>query len=234
MLIPKFTKTALPFLLASSLFWVSCTNSRSITEQLAYSEPKFIDSIMLDNPNSSSITLSVKKKNTAPTPSLASVASGISGFLQEKYASLMGIVPNLITNYSLYSFIDEWYGVRYRFGGNNKNGIDCSAFVQRMYEQVFNMNLVRTAIEQFSECKMVFDKEALKEGDLVFFCTKGNKRISHVGVYLANNYFIHASSTLGVAISSLNETYWHKHLAGYGQVPHAKNYTANTTAKQQF
>lgn len=140
-----------------------------------------------------------------------------SEMLKHKYAGMLGVAPELVSNFSLYSFIEDWYGVRYRMGGSDKSGIDCSAFVQRLYEQVFSANVFRTAMEQFANCRMVFSYDSLSEGDLVFFKTHG-RRISHVGIYLTNNWFVHASSTKGVMISNLCEQYWSRFYAGAGKV----------------
>lgn len=144
-----------------------------------------------------------------------------------KYADAIGVSPKVISNPSLYSFIEEWYGVRYLYGGTDKSGIDCSAFVQQLYQNVFGIDLVRTAFEQFNECTLTHNPDSIAEGDLVFFYTitrsrkskRIRKRISHVGIYLANSYFVHASSSCGVMISSLNEDYWAHKFAGAGQVP---------------
>ena len=86
---------------------------------------------------------------------------------------------------------------------------------------MFCTELVRTARDQFHSCRMIWDIDNLIEGDLVFFRTRG-KRISHVGIYLANNFFVHASSTGGVMISSLTEAYWSKRFAGAGKIPKGK------------
>lgn len=142
----------------------------------------------------------------------------ISDDLLSKYATMMGLMPRAMSNYILYQFIDDWYGVKYTYGGHDKSGIDCSAFVQKLYEDVFCTTLVRTARDQFHSCKMIWNIDNLIEGDLVFFRTHG-KRISHVGIYLANNFFVHASTTGGVMISSLAEAYWSKRFAGAGKIP---------------
>ena len=131
---------------------------------------------------------------------------------------MLGVLPQMITNDLLYSFIDEWYGTHYRLGGTDKRGIDCSAFVQRLYARVFNVNLFRTAAEQFKLCEAIYNKQEIKEGDLVFFSIH-SKRITHVGIYLANDCFVHASSSKGVMISKLTDTYWRKYFAGAGRVP---------------
>jgi murein DD-endopeptidase / murein LD-carboxypeptidase len=138
--------------------------------------------------------------------------------LLDKYANMMGVPDKKVNNYPLYSFIDEWYGVGYRMGGKDKNGIDCSAFVQKLYQEVYGTNVVRTSVEQFNSCVLKNDADDLREGDLVFFRINSH-RITHVGVYLMNNYFVHASLSNGVMISSLNESYWQRSFAGGGEVP---------------
>lgn len=137
--------------------------------------------------------------------------------IQQKYATILGVLPQTIKNFALYNFVEEWYGVRYRLGGDSKKGIDCSAFARRLYENVFCINLVRTAFEQFNMCHFTKSIDSIKEGDLVFFKTRGN-HISHVGIYLMNDFFVHASATRGVMISSLNESYWEKRYVGAGIV----------------
>lgn len=137
--------------------------------------------------------------------------------VKSKYATILGVLPQAIKNLSLYSFVEDWYGVRYRLGGDSKNGIDCSAFVRRLYENVFCVNLLRTAYQQFGMCHFVSKRDSVKEGDLVFFKTHG-RRISHVGIYLMNDYFVHASSSQGVMISNLNDEYWDKRYAGAGAI----------------
>ncbi|HRO43650.1 MAG TPA: NlpC/P60 family protein [Flavipsychrobacter sp.] len=146
------------------------------------------------------------------------IHASVTNSLQVKYASLLRVEPEGIRNYALYNFIEDWYGVRHRTGGNDKSGIDCSGFAQRLYENVYCTNLVRTAFQQFHKCRLVKKREHLKEGDLVFFRTRGKKRITHVGIYLKNNFFVHSSNTRGVMISSLKEDYWSRTYAGAGKV----------------
>lgn len=158
--------------------------------------------------------------NTTFTQTVTSVAKNVSetiGSLQEKYAYMLGVMPCAINNLNLYQFIDDWYGVKYHLGGCNKDGIDCSAFVQKVYENVFGTNLLRTAIEQFASSDFVKKATHLKEGDLVFFRIH-SRHITHVGIYLANNFFIHASRSQGVTISNLNDAYWRKYYAGAGTI----------------
>ncbi len=134
---------------------------------------------------------------------------------------MLGVKPQSLTNVQLYQFIDGWYGTRYRAGGTTKAGIDCSGFVQRLYSDVYHTSVVRTAIEQFGNCRFFKHSSNATEGDLVFFRIN-SKQITHVGVYLANDRFVHASTSGGVMISSLKEDYWHKYFAGCGRMPRGK------------
>lgn len=104
----------------------------------------------------------------------------------------------------LYEKYRKWHGVRYRFGGLSKNGIDCSGFVQIVYKKGLGKELPRTAYQQ-SRLGKIISKNDLKSGDLIFFRTK---RSNHVGIYLENRKFIHASQTRGVTISRLDDSYW--------------------------
>ena len=225
---------------ATTLVLASCTTGKQTTAHNTSRKPRFIDSLTLaGNSNSQVRTATGSNSYTSNTISgsntkLRKYDPATTNVLQAKYADMLSSKPQNITNIALYSFIDEWYGVRYKMGGNDKSGIDCSAFVQRLYENVFGTNLVRTAFEQFNTCAMNCGKEDLKEGDLVFFYSYtyartgrgrhrkmkvSGKRISHVGVYLANDRFVHASTSQGVMISSLKEEYWSQKYAGAGQVP---------------
>ena len=135
--------------------------------------------------------------------------------LQLKYAILLNTeVEQLQDNYLL-KYIDEWYGTRYRYGGTTKSGIDCSAFVQAIYLSAFGMTLPRTARDQYRGCHIVSATE-MKTGDLVFFNTTGG--ISHVGIYLQNNKFIHASTSFGVTISDLFDPYYLGRFLGVGRI----------------
>lgn len=124
--------------------------------------------------------------------------------LQSKYGTLLKMVPGMLTNIKFLEAVDEWYGTRYRFGGTTKSGIDCSAFVREVYKTAFGIDLPRTAREQFKAA--VHAVSDLQQGDLLFFNTRGG--VSHVGVYIGNNKFVHASSSHGVVVSSLDEKYY--------------------------
>ena len=233
-------------LFVSLLSFVSCNTTQKSTAHHSR-QPRFIDDIYMDGHNKNCTTTecidrSVKypeQKTTAkrkiakpvgPNTGKAPVAGGAkpktrsdadkpseNNPLRDKYAGMMGVSNKDIDNYNLYRFIDAWYGVDYRMGGTDKDGIDCSGFVQKLYTEVFGLDLVRTSYEQFSNCEHLRKADEAQEGDLVFFKTRG-RRISHVGVYLMNGYFVHASTTQGIMISSLKEEYWHRHFAGVGRI----------------
>lgn len=109
---------------------------------------------------------------------------------------------------SLFSFVQDWLGTRYRYGGVTKSGIDCSAFTKTLYRLVFNTEIPRTAESQYNQVKKqnaVVSKKDLETGDLVFFRTN-TASTWHVGVYLDSGYFVHSSNKKqGVIISSLDE-----------------------------
>jgi lipoprotein Spr len=102
----------------------------------------------------------------------------------------------------------QWKGTRYHFGGSSHRGIDCSALMQAIFHGSMKMELPRTTSEQLHNGHHIAQNE-LKPGDLVFFKTSRSTR--HVGVYVGNNKFIHASKVKGVTVSSLANNYWQAH-----------------------
>ncbi len=108
----------------------------------------------------------------------------------------------------------SWFGTPYKFGGTSDNAIDCSAFVRTVYSTATEMQLPRTAREQFTVGKIVRNRKDLKFGDMVFFNTRKRVRVSHVGIYLGDNLFAHASSRSGVTVSSLVQDYYNKKFIG--------------------
>jgi NlpC/P60 family protein len=139
--------------------------------------------------------------------------------LQIKYALLMNTEVERIQNISLYQNIDDWYGTPYKLGGTSKNGVDCSAFVQTIFLSAFAVNLPRMAKDQYKVTRRISRTE-LKEGDLLFFNTRGG--VSHVGIYLQNNKFVHASVS-GVMVSDMFEPYYVKHFISAGRVTSMNN-----------
>jgi len=110
----------------------------------------------------------------------------------------------------------DFLGTRYRFGGTSRNGLDCSSFVQQVFDEM-NVSLPRTAREQFERGDVVARGD-MQKGDLVFFQTYASFP-SHVGIYLGNNKMIHASSThRRVVISSLDTPYYRARYLGAKRV----------------
>ena len=145
--------------------------------------------------------------------------------VQLKYAVLMNTeVENLPTS-SLLNAVDEWYGVRYRTGGNTKSGVDCSGFTVAVYAAVYGLALPRVSRDQYRMSRKISTTE-LQEGDLVFFNTNGSG-VSHVGVYLGNNKFIHASVSRGVMVSGLFEPYYIQRFIGAGRIDNKEVVASN-------
>lgn len=113
--------------------------------------------------------------------------------------------PEFLTRQMLLAQAQSWQGVPYRLGGTSREGIDCSAFVGKTFDKYFGQSLPRTTTEQAKLGERV-TKEKLRPGDLVFF--KINKYVQHVGIYIDNGRFLHASSSQGVMISELDNRYW--------------------------
>lgn len=136
--------------------------------------------------------------------------------VQMKYASILDVPANELTNTRLLLDIDYWWGTKYCLGGSTEDCTDCSAFTQNLMREVYAINIPRTAREQYDNSEHI-KKGELQEGDLVFFQTS-RRGISHVGVYVANNKFAHASASSGVTISDLDDTYWKKRYRAAGRV----------------
>lgn len=141
----------------------------------------------------------------APQPSIA-----------DKYAEILGVDPTQIQNGRLYAFIDQWMGTPYKFGGLDHDGIDCSGLAYLLEQQVYGINIPRTTGEQVQVIKRRYEDQ-LQEGDLVFFDYDG-KKFSHVGIYLQNGYYVHASSSRGVMITKLHDPYTYKYFSRCGSV----------------
>lgn len=128
--------------------------------------------------------------------------------IQKKYAALLHVEQSDIKNIKLYTFIDDWTGTPYKYGGLSKSGVDCSGFCNVLYKEVYNKQLPRGTKDIAKQLNKV-KQSKLQEGDLVLFDIEGKKN-AHVGVYLQNNKFVHASTSKGVIVSSLENPYYKK------------------------
>lgn len=113
----------------------------------------------------------------------------------------------------------RWLGVPYRYGGNDRGGIDCSGLVCAVFVRALEIKLPRSSREQAGWCRSI-RRSDLRPGDLVFFTSRagGNGNISHVAIYIGNNSIIHSTSSRGVIISDLDENYWRTHFKCCGRV----------------
>lgn len=153
-------------------------------------------------------------------PSLTLPNASAERKLMAKYAAFMKISSDSLSNVVLYAFIDKWLKTPYKYGGIDEKGIDCSAFIQRLLGDVYNIQVPRTSAQQFftKNVEAFHDKTYFSEGDLVFFCTIPGNPISHVGMYLKNRYFINASTSSGVSLANLDDPYWKKRFVAAGRV----------------
>jgi cell wall-associated NlpC family hydrolase len=118
-----------------------------------------------------------------------------------------------VSKSEIMNIIMDWLGTPYRFGGVTEKAIDCSAWVRTVFYQADSIVLPRTAREQFTVGRAI-KRDKLEFGDLVFFHTYSRRYASHVGIYLGDDLFAHASSVAGVTVSSLNSTYYNNRFIG--------------------
>lgn len=208
--------------MALGLLFASCSSLKKVFQPkenqpaAATKQPKFIEGIEI-KPAQEKSTGKTSAQNFS-IKNTAAFSSPLENYSlnQFKYAIKLDVPVEILQNKFLYDFIEEWWGTRYRLGGTTTKGIDCSAFVQTLLLSVFSFQLPRTTREQYKTVQQI-SESLLKEGDLVFFSTV-RKGVSHVGVYLHNNKFVHASTSGGVMISDLSETYWSNRYLGAGRV----------------
>lgn len=112
-------------------------------------------------------------------------------------------------NMPLFAEVSSWLGVKYKYAGLNRKGVDCSGFTHLVYRKVYKKDISRSSADQAKDVHNL-SKGKLKTGDLVFFATnsKNKKKINHVGIYLKDGRFIHASTSRGVIVSNLDEGYY--------------------------
>jgi cell wall-associated NlpC family hydrolase len=222
-------------LIAVIILFTSCTSLKPVIGKQAdaqtsqrVNEPRFIENI---STHPSNHAVNIEPFNKYPVDKKIVTKSGntieVMNPLQFKYAILMDVAVEEFKNSNtrLFDFIEDWYGTPYRFGGSSKDGIDCSAFAGNLIATVFGVGLPRMAKDQYKVCRRV-SKTEMEEGDLVFFHTT-RKGISHVGVYLGNNKFVHASLNYGVTISDLGDGYYARKLVAAGRVKQTNTVAAS-------
>ena len=216
---------------------LSFTSEKQVASVAApNSQTKFIDDITVtpaatsDKKESGPMkTFSATNSKMAETPVMTQEAGNLSGIIskssnviehaspvQLKYAVLLNTEVESLPDKNLLENVDKWYGVRYRTGGNGSSGIDCSGFTVAVYAAVYGISLPRVSKEQYRISRKISTTELI-EGDLLFFNTRGSG-VSHVGVYLGNNKFIHATVSRGVMVNDIFETYYIKRFMGAGRI----------------
>lgn len=149
---------------------------------------------------------SVSKPKTSPTKSV-SKSENLRKLDSKFDGKLSGSMKSILKD------AENYLGTPYKFGGNTSSGLDCSGLTTKVFEEN-GLKLPRRSADQANTGKNIDLKEA-KPGDLIFFATAGGTKVSHVGIVhtIENDgevKFIHASTSKGVIISSLNEKYWNK------------------------
>ncbi|HLC83336.1 MAG TPA: NlpC/P60 family protein [Bacteroidia bacterium] len=134
----------------------------------------------------------------------------------EQFYAAHQLAPDSACSPYLYYQVYDWLGTKYKYAGRSKKGIDCSGFVSTMYKNTYCINLMGGSRDIWPTVKPI-EKDDLIEGDILFFKIKKGQ-ISHVGVYLGNNKFAHASVHSGVIISDLNEEYYKKYFFKGGRI----------------
>ena len=187
-------------LVVSALLFTSCDAVRKFLAQDLEEEDYSVGELYVDE--------YVSEVPYRPEPSKEAVASG--------RVNALGIERDPGDNEALYSAIEGWIGTPYRYGGTTKDGVDCSAFVGHVVKDVYNIRLHRVAndIQQDAD---IIAMDDLQEGDVVFF-TNSKGRVSHVGIYLKNGLFAHSSTSRGVIVSRLDDSYWSKHFYAGGRL----------------
>lgn len=133
-----------------------------------------------------------------------------------EYSNMLGYNIEYINNPRLFEMVGEWMGVPYKYSGSSKKGIDCSGLVCTVFRDCYDRVITGSANDIYNTVEPV-KKSELREGDLVFFKIRKN-RISHVGIYLGQDRFVHASLKKGVIVSYLNDPYYTKYFYKGGRL----------------
>ena len=176
-----------------------------------------------------SVLAAQAQTKTVPTQ-VTEKAEEQESLAKDYLSQIMGVAMSATSNLKLFNFVYDWIGTPYRLGGGSKKGIDCSGFTKQLYSQVFNLDIKRSSRDIFSMVSPI-RKDELKEGDLVFFKIR-SRSISHIGIYLGNDRFAHASSK-GVAVSSLDDAYYSRYFYKGGRVLDAFKNELGFTASQE-
>ena len=147
----------------------------------------------------------------------AAPAAEAEGEFYRTYSQKLGYTLGGYEDPVLIREVTTWLGTPHRYAGTTREGADCSGFVMEVFRTVYQVSLPRSSAEMARAARTV-SSARIQEGDLLFFHTSGGRKVSHVGIYLSNNKFIHASSSRGVIISDLSEPYYRRTFSHAGRV----------------
>jgi cell wall-associated NlpC family hydrolase len=186
-----------------SLFFTSCTYLR---ETPSYREEQ----------SRTGRQASTQPTETSPTRLAPAYTGNADKQFYESKSHTLGYSLNGNENPLLLDEIVSWLGVPYKYGGTTTFGVDCSGLALNIYRKVYNIDLERVTMNMAQRTRKI-NRRNLKEGDLIFFKIN-NRKVSHVGIYISNNKFVHASTSRGVIISDIEEEYYRKRFAFGGRV----------------
>lgn len=191
-------------LLAAGMTFTSCESLRGFMARDLEDEDFIIGQLYADE--------YVKETPVIATPVQAKTQRSTGGDCN----NALGLKCDKSDNAKLYETVNSWLGVPYKYGGTDRSGIDCSAFVGTVYREVYGINLHRSSNDMLRDVRLI-GRSQLKEGDLLFF-TNSKGKVSHVGIYLKDNLFAHSSTSNGVSVSRIDSGYWSDHFYKGGRV----------------
>ena len=214
-LLPQLILSFIPVIILILVSACSSSNTERYGKETKQEEPRrnpirftsADDSMIVD------LNLDLKDPSDLPTEEPDIEISKVLGTKKSEHYDLPGFDYTTIREQMLMEII-KYLGTPYKYGGTTKNGIDCSAFTQTLYKDVFKIDLLRSARLQYTQGREISAKDDLQFGDLVFFNTRKRVKPGHVGLYIGENLFAHASSTKGVTISLLNYDYYSRTYMG--------------------
>ena len=157
-------------------------------------------------------------ENATPHDKKKPIPQSGHGLVSDEWARL-DIKLGRHDNKKLYKELKKWLGTPYSYAAHTRGeGTDCSGMVMEVYQEVYGIKVHRNSAKMLEENCRVIDLDDLKEGDLVFFITSGDGRVSHVGIYLKDNKFVHASSSRGVTVDDLRQNYYATHFHAAARV----------------
>ncbi len=193
-----------------SLPVVSCRSTSSATHTYRpYHERRNRGGSTADDGGNAPSSVTDKKKP---------IAQSGHGLVSDEWARL-DIKLGRKDNKDLYHELKRWLGTPYVYAAHTcGEGTDCSGLVMEVFLKVYHIKVHRNSAKMLEENCRIIDLDDLREGDLVFFCTNGDGRVSHVGIYLKDNRFVHASSSRGVAVDDLRQNYYATHFYAAARV----------------